>query len=84
MEVAVETRKDVLSRLRTMLVEEFGADPATVTLDSSFRGNLELDSMETAQLILELEDLFKIEIPDDDVQKLFTVGDAVRYAESRL
>jgi acyl carrier protein len=76
--------KDIFNRLRTMLVDEFGADPATVTLESSFRGTLDLDSLETAQLILELEDLFKIEIPDDDAEKLFTVGDAVRYAETHL
>lgn len=74
----------VLERIRTMLVEDFGADREAVSLETSFRGSLDLDSMDSAQLILNLEELFGIEIPEDDAQKMFTVGDAVRYAEERL
>jgi len=68
-------------RVKRVLVEEMGCDAKEVTPDARLK-RLGLDSMEMAQLVLELEDEFSLTIPDDDMQGLFTVEDVVRYADS--
>lgn len=83
-ELIIETRKEVESRVIAMLHKEFGIDPKTVKMDSSFRGALGMESLEAAQLMLELEDLFMLDISDDDIKAMNTVGDVVRYVETHL
>jgi acyl carrier protein len=71
-------------QIRTVLVEEFGCAPSDVKMTTSLRGELGLDSMDTAQLILDLEEVLGVEIPEYDAGKLFTVGDVVKYAEAHV
>lgn len=69
-----------LKKLSQILSSEFGIAPDAITLDASFRGDFGLDSMEEAQLILEMEDAFGIEITTDEARKIFSVRDALNYA----
>jgi acyl carrier protein len=71
----------VIDELKTLLVDEYDCDPRDVTPDASFRGTMKFDSLEIADLILNMEEKFAVEISDDDAQKLYTVKDAVAYIE---
>lgn len=69
-------------RVRRVLVEECDVDPDLVALETPIV-HLNIDSMEIAYLVLELEQEFAIDVPDDDFQKFRTIGDIVAYAEAR-
>lgn len=71
----------VIDELKTLLVDEYDCDPRDVTPEASFRGTMKFDSLEIADLILNMEEKFGIEICEDDAQKLYTVKDAVAYIE---
>ena len=60
-------------------MEQLGVDPAEVTVDSSFQEDLNADSLDLVELIMEMEDRFKIKIPDEEAEKIATVGQAVDY-----
>jgi acyl carrier protein len=70
--------------IRAIIVEILGVDPDEVTLEASFREDLEADSLDLVELIMEFEDKFGEEIPDDDAQQITTVGEAVAYVEKRM
>ena len=72
-------REEALERVRSILVEQLGVDEEQVTEDASFQGDLDADSLDLVELIMELEDQFGLKIPDEDAQKLTTVGQAVDY-----
>lgn len=69
-------------RVRKVVAESLGVRADEITEKSSLRADLGADSLEIAQLVLDLEDEFHCEIPDDDLQSVFTVGDIVRYADT--
>lgn len=69
-------------KIREIVSEEMGLDPSEVKLASSFRGDLGADSLEIMQIVIALEEAFGCEIPNDDAEKLFTVRDAVEYANT--
>jgi acyl carrier protein len=60
-------------------VEQLGVDEEQVTDDASFQGDLDADSLDLVELIMELEDQFGLKISDEDAQKIATVGEAVDY-----
>ena len=70
-------------RVRKVLSESLSVDECDIEPVSSLRADLNADSLEIAQLIIELEDEFGFEIPQDDVENIFTVADIVKYADSR-
>ena len=70
---------DVESRVKTIIVEKLGVDEADVTRDASFTNDLGADSLDTVELIMEFEKEFDMTIPDEDAEKIATVGDAVDY-----
>jgi len=72
-------REEALERVRAILVEQLGVDEEQVTEDASFQGDLDADSLDLVELIMELEDQFGLKISDDDAQKISTVGQAIDY-----
>jgi acyl carrier protein len=72
-------REEALERVRSILVEQLGVDEEQVTEDASFQGDLDADSLDLVELIMELEDQFGLKISDEDAQKIATVGEAVEY-----
>ncbi len=75
-------REEALERVRGILVEQLGVDEEQVTEDASFQGDLDADSLDLVELIMELEDQFGLKISDEDAQKIATVGEAVDYVTS--
>jgi acyl carrier protein len=72
-------RQKVLEDIRAILVEQLGEEAGDVVDTASFQEDLNADSLDLVELIMEMEDRFKIKIPDEDAEKIVTVGDAVDY-----
>ncbi len=66
-------------KVKRVLAEQLGVDESIITPDSSFVDDLGADSLDIVELIMGLETEFDIEIPDEDAEKIDTVGDAVEY-----
>jgi len=74
----------VFEDVKAAIVEVLGVDPEKVTLEASFRDDLEADSLDLVELIMAFEDKFGGEISDEDAQQITTVGEAVAYIEKRM
>ena len=74
----------MFEELKKILVEEFSIDEEKITLEAEFVNDLGINSLELADLVLLCEEKFEIEIDDDDLRELITVGDVVNYLESKL
>lgn len=66
-------------KVKQIIVDQLGVDPADVTPEAGFVEDLGADSLDVVELIMGFESEFNIEIPDEDVEKISTVGDAVNY-----
>ena len=71
----------VENKVREIIVEKLGVEPADVKPEASFTNDLGADSLDTVELIMEFEKEFSISIPDDQAEKISTVGDAIAYIE---
>jgi acyl carrier protein len=74
---------DIESRVRDIIVNELGVEPSKVTAEASFVEDLGADSLDTVELVMAFEEEFGIEIPDEDAEKMETVGDAMKYLEEK-
>lgn len=68
-------------KVRKIIVDQLGVSPEEVTLEASFIDDLGADSLDTVELVMALEEEFDMEIPDEDAEKIVTVGDAIDYIE---
>ena len=73
---------DIESKVKEIIVENLGVDAATVTPQASFVNDLGADSLDTVELVMALEEEFDIEIPDEEAEKIQTVGQAIEYVKS--
>ena len=73
---------EVFNQVKAIIVDKLGVDEGKVTLQARFREDLEADSLDLVELIMEFEEKFGGEISDEEAQKITTVGDAVTYLES--
>lgn len=72
---------DVFERVKEIIVEQLDVEEDKVTMEASFREDLEADSLDVVELVMELEDEFDLEIADEEAEKIKTVGDAVKFIE---
>jgi len=75
---------DVMDRVKELVVEQLGVDDEEVTEEASFIDDLGADSLDIVELVMAFEEEFDLEIPDEDAEKIRTVGDAVEYIKSKL
>lgn len=73
---------DIEAKVKAIIVDKLGVDEAEVKNEASFSNDLGADSLDTVELIMEFEKEFHISIPDDQAEKISTVGDAIAYIEA--
>ena len=76
------SRDEVFERIKEVLSERLSVEEADITEEANFQEDLDADSLDLVEMIMELEDQFGIKIPDEDAQKIRTVGDALTYVEA--
>lgn len=80
-----ETKKqEILAKLKAMLAKQLGIEEERIVPTASFEKDLEVDSLDSVEIIMALEEEFGIEIPDEDAEKAITVNDAVVYLATRI
>jgi acyl carrier protein len=75
---------DVETLIKEAIVEKLGVEESKVTPTASFINDLGADSLDTVELIMEFENKFNIQIPDEDQEKITTVGDAINYVKTKI
>ena len=75
---------NITSRVKTIIVDKLGVDEKEVTPQASFTNDLGADSLDTVELIMEFEKEFNIAIPDDQAEKIGTVGEAIAYITANV
>ena len=75
---------EIASKIKAIIVDKLVIDESEVTNDSNFMSDLGADSLDTVELIMEFEKEFDLQIPDDDAEKITTVGEAIKYIEEKV
>jgi len=75
---------DIQAKVKEIIVEQLGVAEAQVKPEASFIDDLGADSLDTVELVMAFEEKFDIEIPDEDAEKMRTVGDAIAYLNTKL
>lgn len=75
---------DITAKVKEIIVRELNVNESQITDNANFIEDLNADSLDTVQLIMAFEDEFKIKIPDEDAEGLKSVGDAIKYLQSKL
>lgn len=78
----IKIMSEVQSKVVEIIVDKLGVKESEVTPEASFTNHLGADSLDTVELIMEFEKAFDIQIPDEDAEKIATVGDAISYIEA--
>jgi len=74
----------VLDRMKDILVEQLECDPEDITMESLLVDDLGADSLDAIDIVMSVEDTFKVEVPDEIIEKIETVGDIVNYIEDHI
>ena len=77
--MAVATAEEIKEKVFKIVSEQMGVDKSEITMDTSFVNDLNADSLDTVELVMEFEDEFELSIPDEEAEKIQKVGDAVEY-----
>lgn len=75
---------EIENKVKAIIVDKLGVEESEVTLDANFSSDLNADSLDTVELIMDFEKEFNITIPEEDAEKISTVGDAVAYVENAI
>ena len=75
---------DIASKVKAIIVDKLGVDESEVTNEASFTNDLGADSLDTVELIMEFEKEFDLAIPDDQAEKISTVGEAIQHIEEAI
>lgn len=78
------TRDEIAAKVKNIIVEQLGVNAEEIKDEASFIDDLGADSLDTVELVMALEEEFSAEIPDEDAEKLRTVGDAINYVDQKL
>jgi acyl carrier protein len=73
---------DITSKVKAIITDKLGVEESQVTPEASFTNDLGADSLDTVELIMELEKEFDLQIPDEEAEKIVTVGDAIAFIEN--
>ena len=73
---------EIEKMVKAIIVDKLGVEESQVTNDANFQTDLGADSLDTVEMIMEFENRFHISIPDEDTQKIATVGDAIAYVQN--
>ena len=74
---------DVEAKVKEIIMNKLGVEASQVTNEASFTNDLGADSLDTVELVMEFEKSFNLQIPDEDAEKIATVGDAVKYLSTK-
>ncbi|RPH32267.1 acyl carrier protein [bacterium] len=74
---------DIEAKVKEIIVNKLGVDDGQITPEASFTNDLGADSLDTVELVMEFEKAFNLQIPDEDAEKIGTVGDAINYIKSK-
>jgi acyl carrier protein len=74
---------DIAAKVKEIIINKLGVDDGQITPEASFTNDLGADSLDTVELVMEFEKAFNLQIPDEDAEKISTVGDAVKYITSK-
>ena len=74
----------VLDKMKDILIEQLECDPEDITMESLLVDDLGADSLDAIDIVMSVEDTFKVEVPDEIIEKIETVGDIVNYIEDHI
>ena len=74
---------DIETKVKEIIVNKLGVDDGQITPEASFTNDLGADSLDTVELVMEFEKAFNLQIPDEDAEKISTVGDAIKYITAK-
>ncbi|AFH49694.1 MULTISPECIES: acyl carrier protein [Ignavibacterium] len=75
---------DVEAKVKEIIIDKLGVEESQITPEASFTNDLGADSLDIVELVMGFESAFQISIPDEDAEKIGTVGDAINYLKSKL
>ncbi|MEW6509549.1 MAG: acyl carrier protein [Bacteroidota bacterium] len=74
---------DIEAKVKEIIINKLGVDDGQITPEASFTNDLGADSLDTVELVMEFEKAFNLQIPDEDAEKISTVGDAIKYIKTK-